>query len=137
MIPSHIYISKRNRLEKVLLDDILYLEANGSSTTIVVKDAKKGKTKFVLSDNLKNISAQIENPNFLRVSRKYVINRNKVEAIDGKRLVIEGILIRYSDSYKTIVATQFPVLKVKTRQKSFIPETLRIGLTSRNNAPTR
>lgn len=111
MINNYIYIQKRNRRERVLLQDILYLEAAGSSTVIYVEDVKKGIIKFIPSANLKNITKQIANPNFVRVHRSYLVNRNKVEAIDGRRLVINGNFVPFSESYKNVVAAEFPVLK--------------------------
>ena len=111
MINNYIFITKRNRRERVLLEDILYLKASGSSTEIYVEDLKKGVIKFVPSANLKNITQQISNPNFLRVHRSFLINRNKVEAIDGRRLVINGDFIPYSDRYKDIIASEFPILR--------------------------
>ena len=111
MINNYIFISKKNRRERVLLEDILYLKASGSSTEIFVEDLIKGVVKFVPSANLKNITQQIANPNFIRVHRSFLINRNKVEAIDGRRLVIKGNFIPYSDRYKDIVASEFPILR--------------------------
>lgn len=111
MLNKYIFIQKRNRRERVLLQDILYLEASGSSTIIYVEDIKRGMVKFIPSANLKNISQQISNPDFIRVHRSYLINRNKVEAIDGRRLVINGKFIPFSESYKNVVATEFPILK--------------------------
>ena len=111
MTSQYIYIPKRNRCERVLLENILYFKASGSATEIVVQDPKKGIIKFVPSANLKNISAQISHPDFLRIHRSFLINRNKVEAIDGRRLVIDGEFIPFSESYKHIVAAEFPVLK--------------------------
>lgn len=111
MINNYIYIPKKNRRERVLLDDILYLKAAGSFTEIYVEGSNKRIVKFVPCANLKNISKQISNPNFLRVHRSFLINRNKVEAIDGRRLVIAGTLIPFSEQHKKLIASEFPVLK--------------------------
>lgn len=111
MLNNYIFIQKRNRRERVLLQDILYLKGAGSSTEIYVEDLEKGVIKYVPSANIKNISKQIDHPNFLRVHRSYLINRNKVEAIDGHRLVIKGQLIPFSENCKDLIASEFPILR--------------------------
>ncbi|MEM8907807.1 MAG: LytTR family DNA-binding domain-containing protein [Bacteroidota bacterium] len=106
-----IFINKKNRFERVWFHDILWASGRGSSTAIFVKDPKQGRKQFLYSANLKTFSQRVPDSYFLQIHRSHLINPNKVEAIDGKRLVIDGVCIPYADRYKNIVERRFPKLK--------------------------
>lgn len=56
----------------VAINEVLYLEADSNYTHLVLKDGKK----LLSSVNLGKIHEQFPKENFVRISRKYIINKN-------------------------------------------------------------
>jgi Response regulator of the LytR/AlgR family len=107
MKKEYVFIKKKDQHLKVLLSDILWVKAMGSSVSIIATNNRK----FLLSINLKSFIQKVPAPYFLRIHRSYLINLHEVDAINGRRLMIAGKLIPFSEQYKRLIATQFPILR--------------------------
>ncbi|MCH7399208.1 LytTR family DNA-binding domain-containing protein [Belliella sp. DSM 107340] len=59
-------------------NDIVYFEANGSYTNVVINDSKK----FISSKNLKKYECFLEDQSFLKVSQSHIVNINFIEEFD-------------------------------------------------------
>ncbi|MCX6319455.1 MAG: LytTR family DNA-binding domain-containing protein [Bacteroidetes bacterium] len=65
------------------LDEVLYLEADGSYTNFHMMDGKV----IVSSKNLKKYSEQVElNPDFVKIHHSYVINQSHLLAITKRKM---------------------------------------------------
>jgi DNA-binding LytR/AlgR family response regulator len=98
---------------KVRCKDILFVEADGS----YVKIHTTGKV-LQISTNLKNFEEQFEHFDFLRVSRKHIININFTERINGVHLVIKDYddaeyKIPFSKRKRHEILDALPVIRVK------------------------
>ena len=83
-------------MTKVLLDDILYVKADGDYIVIHKAD---GKTLMTLM-TLKTLEKQLPYDRFCRTHRSWIVNADKVRGIrDGKILVADAV-IPLSDSCK-------------------------------------
>ena len=83
-------------MTKVLLDDILYVKADGDYIVIHKAD---GKTLLTLM-TLKTLEKQLPYDRFCRTHRSWIVNADKVRGIrDGKILVADAV-IPLSDSCK-------------------------------------
>ena len=83
-------------MTKVLLDDILYVKADGDYIVIHKAD---GKTLMTLM-TLKTLEKQLSYDRFCRTHRSWIVNADKVRGIrDGKILVADAV-IPLSDSCK-------------------------------------
>ena len=83
-------------MTKVLLDDILYVKADGDYIVIHKAD---GKTLMTLM-TLKTLERQLPYDRFCRTHRSWIVNADKVRGIrDGKILVADAV-IPLSDSCK-------------------------------------
>ncbi len=80
---------------KIDVNEINYLEANGSYTEIFTTN----KT-YTLSTNLNHFQENIRNNNFIRVHRSFIVNINKIEAFDTNTVLIEGKTLPISKSYQ-------------------------------------
>ncbi len=80
---DHLFIKKGNKLEKVKIADIYYLEADGRYC--LIKTAAK---KFLVRQPLKEMHQKLDPEIFIQVHRSYVVNINKVESIDLDEHVI-------------------------------------------------
>lgn len=107
MKKEYVFIRKKDQHLKVLLTEILWVQAMGSSVLIIATNNRK----FIHPINLKAFIQKVPAPHFLRIHRSYLINLNEVDAINGRRLVIAGKLIPFAQQYREIVARQFPILR--------------------------
>ena len=81
---NFIFLKSGNKFEKVGIEDILYLQADGSYTRFIT-----ATKEFTLSGNLNNTSEKIRNPAFLRIHRSYIVNINSVTGLDNDYVFIE------------------------------------------------
>ena len=74
---NHIYTKVGNKLRKVLLDDILYIEVEGKYSALQVRDRK-----YNVKASLKDLLQKLPTNRFVRVSRNFVVNLSRIQHID-------------------------------------------------------
>ena len=74
---DHIYTKVGNKLRKVPLDDILYIEVEGKYSALQVKERK-----YNVKASLKDLLQKLPNDKFVRVSRNFVVNLKRIQHID-------------------------------------------------------
>lgn len=72
------FIKNRHKLEKVTIDEILYLEVEDKYSTVFTD---KGK-KYVLRMSMGEVQKKLPEKTFFRTHRKYSVNLTKVKSID-------------------------------------------------------
>lgn len=72
-----LFIKKRNRIHKILKDDIYYLEADGKYTRVCTK-----ADFFLVRKPMKEIAEQLPANDFIQCHRSYVVNMRKVKSVD-------------------------------------------------------
>lgn len=94
---DHIYTKVGNKLRKVKLDDILYIEVEGKYSALQVND-RKYNVKASLKDLLQKLPAN----KFVRVSRNFVVNLKRIQHIDTFQYTIKvgDVEIPISRTYK-------------------------------------
>ena len=93
-------------LRKVLVADVLFVEAKGSAIEINLSDS----TEFIYA-NLSSFQAQIPHLHLVRCHRSFVVNLSKVDAIDESVLKVGQHAIPMSKSYRDAVLAQLRLLK--------------------------
>ncbi len=92
---SYILVRSEYRLQKIKLDDILYIEG--------MKDYSRIYTpaqKIMTLQNLKKIEEVLPTPPFFRVHKSYIISANKVDSIGKNDLFIGEQQIPIGGLYK-------------------------------------
>ena len=74
---EHIYTKVGNKLRKVPLDDILYIEVEGKYSALQVRDRK-----YNVKASLKDLLQKLPTDKFVRVSRNFVVNLSRIQHID-------------------------------------------------------
>tara|TARA_B110001450_G_scaffold123690_2_gene116502 strand:+ start:1662 stop:2342 length:681 start_codon:yes stop_codon:yes gene_type:complete len=92
---EYIFIKTENRLEKVNLSDILYIE--GMSDYRKIHTTSKRIMTLQSFNDLENI---IPPSIICRVHKSYMVAINKIETIERRRIKINSTLIPISDTYK-------------------------------------
>lgn len=94
LIKDEIYIRENGWLKKLYIKDILWLKADGTYTHITCNDKK-----FTLRLTVKQFIEKLENPNFIRVHKSYIVNLKKIEAFNSNNIIIKGEEIPIGKTY--------------------------------------
>ncbi len=92
---EYIFIKSENRIEKIELDDILYIEGMKDYLRIHTKSRK-----IMTLRSFNGIQQYLPKNNFIRVHNSYLVAINKIENIEHNRIKIGSTLIPISDKYK-------------------------------------
>ena len=93
--PEFIFVKTENRLEKILLNEIIYIEGMRDYRKIHTAD-KKIMTLQNFSDFEKIIPSTV----LCRVHKSYMVAVNKIEIIERSRIKMGNQMIPISDTYK-------------------------------------
>lgn len=110
---EYIFIPDNYEYIKLKSRDILYLEADGSYVKIFTE-----RKMYQISTNLKTFSEQFHHPEFLRVSRKHIVNIAHTERINGICLFLQSAggtqyKIPFSKRKRHEILSALPVIKIK------------------------
>lgn len=95
VLDDRIFVRHSGTMEKLLLADILYIEADRNYSTLVTT-----KGQNVLASPLKTMENKLPNSSFVRVHRSYMVNVSKLDVIAEGHLEIGRKVIPLSKSYK-------------------------------------
>ncbi len=102
---TSFFIKNKGELIKIVKEEILYVEAFDNYAYIITEHAK-----HIISYTLKKVQEKINDANFIRVHRSYVINVNKIEALIDNYVVINGQNIPVGKSYKEQLMSKISLL---------------------------
>jgi len=102
-----VYIQKDLTHHKILKGSITYVEAEGSYCSINTVEG----ACYRMSLNLKQFINQLDDPYFIRISRKHVINARHVTKIQGDQIFIKNNALKMTKSRKKQVMSNFKVLR--------------------------
>lgn len=94
-LPEFIFIKTENRLEKVMLQDIIYIEG--------MRDYRRIHTthkKIMTLQNFSELEKVIPPSIVCRVHKSYMVSLAKIESVERGRIKIGDLLIPVSDSYR-------------------------------------
>ena len=104
--PAPITFTSDRKPVTLPLDEILYVESNDATTTVVATGDRRFK-------NITPISQweAILKPHFLRIHRSLLVNKTAVSHIDGDLLYVDDIELPISRKYKEAVLNEMPSLR--------------------------
>jgi DNA-binding LytR/AlgR family response regulator len=92
---DRIFIRNQNRFIKVLLDEILYIEAERNYCNIFLSNHT-----YLIVSPLNKLCEKMDQRNFVRIHRSYVVNFSKLDAVADSHVEIHGKLIPVGKQYK-------------------------------------
>lgn len=95
---SYIFIKSDKRIEKIELNDIIYVESVGNYVSICT-DTKK----IVAYLTMKSLEAQLPSEGFIKIHQSYLVNYSKIEAVDGNEIKIGNKSLPMSRNYREMV----------------------------------
>ncbi len=97
-----IFVKKGNYHQRIMIDDILYIEADGSYCKVCTEQGD-----FTLSVNLNHFRNQVNNFQLRRVHRSYIVNLSRVDKLDKNTLMLGKHSIPVSATYKEVIFDYF------------------------------
>ncbi|WP_245564971.1 LytR/AlgR family response regulator transcription factor [Spirosoma panaciterrae] len=95
--PDYIFVKTENRLEKITLSDILFIEGMRDYRRIHTIDKK-----IMTLQNFSEFEQLIPPSQVCRVHKSYMVAIQKIESIERSRIRIANQLIPISDTYKDL-----------------------------------
>lgn len=92
--PSIFIKIDKKKLQKIYLDDIIVIES--------LKDYIRIKTKsnkFIIHKTLSSFTDELPSDKFIRIHRSYTVAIDKIEAVEGNSLEVQGIRYTIGRSY--------------------------------------
>ena len=92
---DRIFVRHNGKMVKLLLDDILYIEADRNYSNIVTSTGN-----YLVSTTLKVVENEMKNHMFLRVHRSFMVNISKLDVVADNYMEINRKVIPLSKSFK-------------------------------------
>ncbi|WP_397444984.1 LytR/AlgR family response regulator transcription factor [Polaribacter sp. R77954] len=90
-----IIIKSNKRLHQIKVDDILYVESLGDYIKVHFTSHF-----LIVYKTLKNMYTELPKTLFKQVHKSYIINKNKIDYIEGNRIIIQSNKIPLGHKYK-------------------------------------
>lgn len=95
---SYIFIKSEKRIEKVELNDILYAEVLGNYVTICTEHKK-----IIAYLTMKSLESQLSSSEFIKIHQSFLVNRSKIESVEGNELKVGTKSLPISRNYRDSV----------------------------------
>jgi DNA-binding LytR/AlgR family response regulator len=93
--PGYFFVKCGFRLEKIFVDDILYVEALQNYVTIFTTQGK-----FMTLLTLKQVEQNLDNRHFIRVHKSYVVSISRIQSIENNEIFLPSSRIPISRQYR-------------------------------------
>lgn len=105
ILKDRIFVRHNGKMEKLLLTDILYIEADRNYCRIATAAAA-----HLLSSTLKTMEEKLPASQFLRVHRSYMVNLSKLDVVADGHLEIGRKVIPLGKSHKEMLMSRIQSL---------------------------
>lgn len=95
--PNHIFVKSGYRMEKIELDDLLYVENQKDYVKFHIESIDEPISSLM---SLQSLEDKLPNNKFMRVHRSFIVNLDKIKTIERNCIVFGKAFIPVSDSYK-------------------------------------
>jgi len=107
---DYFFIKCGSKYEKIVFDDILYVQGMQNYITIYTR-----KDKYITLLNLKDLEQNLDSKSFIRVHKSYIVSISKIEGIEGNEVRIQSHKIPVSRNYHEQVIEQVVKKKLWVR----------------------
>lgn len=94
-VQDFIFVKTEHKIQKVQLDDILYIEGLKDYISIFTPTER-----IITLQNMKKMEETLPKGEFIRVHKSYIVAFNKIESIERSRIAIKGKIIPIGDTYR-------------------------------------
>ncbi|KEQ29327.1 chemotaxis protein CheY [Pedobacter antarcticus 4BY] len=94
-VTDFIFVKSEHKIQKIELNDILYIEGLKDYISIYTKNER-----VITLQNMKRMEETLPSANFIRVHKSYIIALDKIESIERSRISICDKIIPIGDTYR-------------------------------------
>ncbi len=94
-VQDFIFVKTEHKIQKIELDDILYIEGLKDYISIFTKNER-----IITLQNMKKMEETLPSLQFIRVHKSYIISVDKIESIERSRITISNKIIPIGDTYR-------------------------------------
>lgn len=91
---DYTFVKVDNKLVRVNFDDVRYVEALGDYVHVVT-----GQSKLIVYSTMKAVEEKFPASRFVRVHRSFIVNFNRIQALEDSAVVVEGKHIPVGQTY--------------------------------------
>lgn len=91
---DYTFVKVDNKLVRVNFDDVRYVEALGDYVHVVT-----GQSKLIVYSTMKAVEEKFPTSRFVRVHRSFIVNFNRIQALEDNAVIIEGKHIPVGQTY--------------------------------------
>jgi len=104
---DHIFVKSNSRFVKLRLEDIYFVEA--LKDYVVINTLEK---RYTIHSTMKDIEARLPGDNFMRVHRSFIINMERIAAIEQPNVILENDkkVIPIGGSYKEALSERINLM---------------------------
>jgi len=92
------FVKSNQKLEKIYIDEILYVEALANYVILHTKTKK-----HIVYMSFKGIESQLPDDLFLKIHKSYLVAVNAIQTIDNDEVILDGHILPISKSFKAAV----------------------------------
>lgn len=105
LMNDSFFVKNRNRLEKLALKDILWIEASDIYAIIITQ-----KNKYIVNYALKVLANKFSESDFMRIHRSYIVNMHKITALEDGHVVINEQYIPIGKTYRSKIMERLRIM---------------------------
>ncbi|MCI1189947.1 LytTR family DNA-binding domain-containing protein [Hymenobacter sp. DH14] len=91
---DYTFVKVDNKLVRVNFDDVRYVEALGDYVHVVT-----GQSKLIVYSTMKAVEEKFPASRFVRVHRSFIVNFNRIQALEDNAVIVEGKHIPVGQTY--------------------------------------
>ena len=91
---NYTFVKVDNKLVRVNFDDVRYVEALGDYVHVVT-----GQSKLIVYSTMKAVEEKFPASRFVRVHRSFIVNFNRIQALEDNAVVVESKHIPVGQTY--------------------------------------
>jgi DNA-binding LytR/AlgR family response regulator len=95
LLNDRIFIRHQGQMVKLLLQDILYVEADRNYCNLITE-----KKSYVLATTLKEMQSKLPEAQFVRIHRSFLVNITKLDVLADNHVEINRKVIPLSRTYR-------------------------------------
>lgn len=105
ILQDRIFVKHKDRMVKISLDDIYYIEADRNYSRVFAK-----QRQYLLVTTLKEVDEKLRDNRFLRIHRSYIVNLAHIDEISGDHVVIYGRALPLSKNLRAKLFNRLQVI---------------------------
>lgn len=94
---GYIFVKTEYRLEKIILDEIIYIEGMRDYRRIHTRSKK-----IMTLQTFKDFEEQIPRSIICRVHKSYMVSLNKIDSVEREEIKLKDLVIPISETYKKL-----------------------------------